>query len=218
VRYQFSQLLSVNLDSIAPPLVEPLDPILDQISLPPPYVDPKTHDHDDLTPLVRIVRHLKPKMILELGTAYGNTVANLCKVCEARILTVNALPEQLSGQFVTYALTKDEIGNVYRRYGFEDRVTQIYANTLDLDLMSHLGRPCVDLAIIDACHDTSYVISDFFKVLPVLNQTAIVLLHDTHPSMEDHLAGSYVACLKLRRQGFDIRYIQSTWWAIWQRR
>jgi len=218
VRYQFSQLPSVNLDSIAPPLVEPLDPILDQVSLPPPYVDPQTHDHDDVTPLMRIARHLDPKIILELGTACGNTVANLCKLCQARVITVNALPEHLSGKFVTYALTKDEIGNVYRRYGFENRVTQVYANTLDLDLTDHLARPCIDLAIIDACHDTSYVINDFFKVLPVLNNSATVLLHDTHPSMEDHLVGSYVACMKLRRKGFDIRHIRDTWWAIWERK
>jgi hypothetical protein len=33
--------------------------------------------------------------------------------------------------------------------------------------------------------------------------------------MRAHLGGSYIACMKLRRQGFDIRHLTGTWWAVW---
>ncbi len=115
----------------------------------------------------------------------------------------------------TYELDREEIGRVYRKFGFTDRVTQIFENTLTLDLSSYFAKPCIDLAIIDACHDTSYVLSDFKKIAPFVTLGGIVLLHDTHPSMRGHLSGSYIACMKLRQQGWNVKHIRGTWWGIW---
>ena len=188
-------------------------PILDEICL-PPYRGPR---HDDFTPLMKIAKHLDAKVILELGTAHGNTVANLCLQCpSAKIITVNAASTSQSGKLTTFELTPQEIGIVYRNHGFGERVTQILANTLTLDLSEHLRVASVDLAIVDACHDTEYVINDFHKVRDYVKRGGYVLLHDTHPSMTDHLIGSYRACMKLRKQGFDIRHIEGTWWALWE--
>ncbi len=155
--------------------------------------------------------------MLELGTAHGNTTANICRQCPgATVYTVNALPEQISGDIITFALTKDEIGRAFRRHGFGDRVTQIYANTLHLDLSPYLQPRTVDFAIVDACHDTPFVVNDFHKVEPYMKPGGLVLLHDTHPSMEEHLVGSYRACMLLRKQGYDIRHLEGTWWGVWQ--
>ncbi len=208
------RLPSVELDELAQPLNEPLNVILDHACM-PPYDGPKTHD--DMTAMMRLIKRNNPKIVLELGTAYGNTVANVCQNSNAAVITMNALPEQITGRAITYALNKDEIGRVYRKYGFQDRVTQIYENTLNFDHKRYFKTPCVDFAIIDACHDRAFVIMDFKKIIPMLNETATVLFHDTHPSMEKHLAGSYMACIKLRREGFDIKHIKNTWWAIWQK-
>lgn len=188
-------------------------PILDDICL-PPYHGPS--DHDDYLPLMSIAKNLRPKTVVELGTAHGNIAANICRQCpEAKIYTVNALAEQQTGNMATYELNQDEIGRVYRAHGYESRVIQILQNTMDLDLSGHLDGPIVDLAIIDACHDTDYVVNDFLKVQPFIRPNGIVLLHDTHPSMNDHLEGSYVACMKLRRKKYDVHHIKNTWWAIW---
>jgi hypothetical protein len=96
-------------------------------------------------------------------------------------------------------------------------VNQILANTLSIDLSAVLSNTAVDLAIIDACHDTEYVLSDFLKVAPYMRPGGVVLLHDTHPSMHGHLLGSYRACMQLRRKGFDLRYLAGTWWGVWQK-
>src|SRR5205823_1006557 len=93
---------------------------------------------------------------------------------------------------------------------------QIFENTLDLNLAEYMPLASVDLAIVDACHDTDYVVNDFLKVRPFVRAGGVVLLHDTHPSMAGHLAGSYTDCLLLRRQGFDIRQLTNTWWAVWR--
>jgi predicted O-methyltransferase YrrM len=209
------ELPSVALAEIATPLKEPLSVILEHACMPPYYG--WSTDHDDMEAMMRLVKCFDPKIVLEIGTAYGNTVANICQNSNAEVITINALPEQISGRETTYALNKDEIGSVYREYGFQRRVTQIFENTLDFNHQRYFEKPCVDFAIIDGCHDKKFVVNDFKKILPILNQRATVLFHDTHPSMDNHLAGSYRACVKLRREGFDIRHIENTWWAIWQR-
>src|ERR1700722_1407193 len=64
-------LRTVTLDSLAPTLPQTWKPILDHCCM-PPHAGWSTHE--DLIPLLRIVKHLDPKSVLEFGTAHGNTV------------------------------------------------------------------------------------------------------------------------------------------------
>jgi hypothetical protein len=204
--------VTMELDNLSSGNLPP--PILDDMCM-PPFVAPT--DHDDFTPLMHTARSLAARIIVELCTEHGNTVANLCNLLpECTIYTVNALAASQSGAMVTYELSEQEIGRVYKQHGFGGRVVQILANTLSLDLGQYLGRETVDLAIVDACHDTDYVLNDFSKVQPYVRPGGRVLFHDTHPSMFGHLRGSYKACLLLRRRGFDVRQLEDTWWAVWQ--
>jgi predicted O-methyltransferase YrrM len=206
------RLPSVPLSCIAGAVKYEKEPIRDDICMPPH----SSGTHDDFAALMGIVTALRPDTVLELGTAHGNTVANICRECpEARVYTVNAPPEEISGEMTTYVLSRDEIGRVYRQYGFSERVVQIYCDTLKLNLSAFLPGPVVDLAIVDACHDPEYVVNDFLKVNPYVRRGGMVLLHDTHPSMLGHLAGSYTGCMMLRRRGFDVCHVVGTWWGIW---
>jgi len=206
-------LPTIKLDALVPGSEVEIEPrIPEQICLPPMG----TKQHDDFTPLMKIARSLDAALIVELGTAHGNTVANLCRQCPAaRVFTVNAPATQQTGRLTTFALTVEEIGSVYRSHGYGPRVTQLFENTLKLDLSRHCTEGSVDLAVIDACHDTRYVINDFERVYPYVKRRGIVLLHDTHPSMSGHLIGSYTACMQLRKRGFDIRHLEDTWWGVW---
>ncbi len=215
---QFTQVMyglpTISLDELVDGREAPEAPILDDLCL-PNHAEPP--GHNDLIPLLTLLKNRQPAVVLELGTAHGNTTANICKQCpKAKVYSVNALPEQISGDIITFALTKDEIGRAFRKNGYSDRVQQIYANTLDLDLSPYLQPATVDFAIVDACHDTPFVINDFLKVAPFMKPGGLVLLHDTHPSMEEHLLGSYRACMYLKQKGYDIRHLQDTWWGVWQ--
>lgn len=170
--------------------------------------------HDDLTSLLNLLKEKTPKRVLELGTAHGNTVANIALNFDCEIYTVNALPEQLSGEVTTFSLSKNEIGRVYRKYDLKN-ITQIYENTLSMNLEKYIQKKSIDFAIIDACHDKEYVINDFLKIKPYLNIGATVVLHDTHPSREGHLIGSYDACIWLKLKGYNIKRIKDTWWGIY---
>lgn len=190
-------------------------PIMEDICL-PPYHGPT--DHDDYSPLAAIALTVAPHVAVEIGTAHGNLTANLCALCQdVLVYTVNAPAELQSGHNVTYYLDADAIGRVYRHHGFAPRVRQILCNSLDLELGSHLRSQAVDLAIIDGCHDVEFVLSDFQKIEPHLRPGGVVLLHDTAPTLAGHLAESYLACMLLRRRGFDVRYLVGTWWAVWRK-
>lgn len=206
-------LPSVAIDEIAPGIAL-APPIMDDICVPPYYA----FSHDDYEPLMRIAASVQPRLIIELGTAHGNTVANLCRQFpEAKVITVNSLPEQQTGETTTFSLNDSEIGRVYRRFGYAGRVVQVFQNTLTLDLSMHTPIASADLAIVDACHDRRFVENDFLKVAPYVKPGGIVLLHDTDASMEHHLWGSYLACVTLRRRGYDVRHVQGTWWGIWRK-
>ena len=110
------------------------------------------------------------------------------------------------------SVNRREIGRVYRKHGFESRVRQLFQNTLSLNLSEHTPTASIDLGRIDACHDTEFVLNDFYKIRDFVRPDGIVLFHDTHPSQNGHLAGSYRACLLLRKAGFDVKWIEDTWW------
>jgi hypothetical protein len=210
------RLPSISLESVVPQSIEVGELILDDICL-PPYFGPA--DHDDVHPLLCILRFVQPRIVVELGTGYGNSAANICRQCpDATVYTVSALPEQLTGVVITYELSRDEIGRVYRAHGFDNRVIQIHSNTVTVDWSRYFSNPVVNLALIDACHDFDYVVNDFERIRPYMHQEGLVLFHDTHPSMKGHLGGSYLACVELRRRGHDVRYLEGTWWAVWRNR
>lgn len=180
----------------------------------PPLYGPS--NHDDIGPMLAIVAARQPKLIVELGTGYGNGTANLAKTCpNARIVSVNAEAHDQGGYVTTFELSKQDIGKVYRQHGYGERVQQVFCDTLKADFGDFLQGLAADVAIIDACHDTPYVLNDFLKLTAFVRGGGIVLLHDTHPSLQGHLLGSYRACVELRRQGYDIRHLANTWWAVW---
>jgi predicted O-methyltransferase YrrM len=208
-------LPSVRLEEIVKPPVQIEPPIMEKICMPPYY---SVDDHDDFAPLMKLAKFIDPKVIVELGTAHGNTSANLALNCPgAKIVTVNAPVEVMTGVGTTFGLTREQIGCVYRNAGLGDRVTQVFENTLHLDLSKYVEKGSVDLGIVDACHDVEYVINDFHKVRPFMSERGVIVFHDTHPSMEGHVRHSYAACMQLRRAGFDIRHLADTWWGIWFR-
>lgn len=206
-------LPTLTIDEIAPAIAL-VPPIMDDICMPPYYAFP----HNDYEPLMRIAASVQPRLMIELGTAHGNTVANLCRQFpDAKVITVNSLPEHQTGETTTFSLDNSEIGRVYRLHGYARRVIQVLQNTLTLDLSGHAPKGSADLAIVDACHDRRFVENDFLKVVPYVRPGGVVLLHDTDASMEHHLWGSYVACVALRRRGYDVRHVKGTWWGMWRK-
>ncbi len=206
------QLPVVSINEIVENYQEHEPAILDEICL-PPYRG--NHKFNDYSILISLIHSKQPANILELGTAHGNTVANMCAECDAQVYTVNALPEQIEGSIITYTLCKDQIGIVYRKLGYENRVVQIYENTKSLNILDYVLPKSIDFVFIDACHDAEFVVNDFIKILPALSDRAIVLFHDTHPLADRRYLDSYLGCMFLRKIGYDVKQIASGSLAFW---
>ena len=206
------QLPQIDVDDLYPINVQELPSITERLCI-PPYKGDQTLK--DFSFLISLVKHKNPNIVLELGTAHGTTVANICAVCGAKIYTVNALAEETEGYNITFSLTKDEIGYVYRKNGYADRVVQIYENTRNLKILDWVDPKSVEFVIIDACHDAEFVVNDFLKILPSLSDDAIVLFHDTNPSLEKHCIDSYIGCMYLRKLGFKVNHLKESSWGVW---
>lgn len=169
---------------------------------------------NDITPLGWIADTLAPAHILELGTAHGWTTLLLAKLTGADIVTVNALPDQVRGRLITQKFTAEEIGRLFRGTEYEDRIQQVYANTLQFDAEQYATHfedtyNGFDLAIVDACHDEDFVLSDFHTCRKALAPGGVIMLHDVYDGSEP-----YEACVQLRNERYNIAQIAGTTWGI----
>ena len=187
------------------------EPIMEEICM-PPYYGP--NDKNDFYFLVSLAKQNNVKKVFEYGTAAGNTVANLCKFTDAKVTTLNAVEGDTTGKYRTYDFDENSIGQIYRKYGYSDRVTQVFSDSLEF-VPETIADEGYDLVIIDACHDFEYVLSDFLSIFQLVNKNGYVLFHDCDPSMVGHLEGPWRACTHLRHAGFNIRHVENTWWGIW---
>jgi hypothetical protein len=125
-----------------------------------------------------VMRNVKPKTALEIGTADGlTTVLMTVNSPESHVYTVNIPPAEVrsgkGGKFVTGAWEMDRIGKSYKDRGLKN-ITQILENTATWK--PDIGT--INVSFIDGCHDTKFVYNDTRKVLKHCPQGGFVLWHD----------------------------------------
>jgi len=149
----------------------------------------------DAESIATVVRNCEATAALEIGTSTGRgTVLMAANAPQARIYTVNIPPEEIvtgsGGRYTTIALAKEDIGKEYRARGMHN-ITQIYANTATWVPEIEL----IDVAFIDGCHDTEFVINDTRKILPFIRPGGFLLWHDFNPSLSDKFEWLRSVCL-----------------------
>lgn len=138
--------------------------------------DRKYHDAEVLTTLAANSNG----NIIEIGTSSGRGTYKLATNTSGMVYTVNALPEQITGEAVTHALTKNQIGS----YLVEKRIAnfqQIYANSLTWEVTENIKN--VSMTFIDGCHDEQYVCSDSKKVFNHIHKNGFIVWHDFNPTL-----------------------------------
>lgn len=144
-------------------------------------------DSSNLIIVNKIVKYLEPQIIVEIGTYRGRTTYNMAKnSIKSKIITIDIADIEtniFSGVDMKYHLSKDEVGTLYKGSEVEDRITQIYSDSLSIEcqlqLDQQLGNNKIDFAFIDGGHDYDSVRHNFEElILPRLNIGGVVIFDD----------------------------------------
>jgi len=131
--------------------------------------------------IYRIVRYLKPKNILELGTSFGITTSYMAIANpEARIVTLEGCPNISSVAQKNF--NKINAGNIELVIGaFDDKLSDILKNKQNFDLL-----------FIDGNHSKEPTIRYFEQLLPNINNDSIIIFDDIHWSEGMEEAWNYI--------------------------
>lgn len=133
-----------------------------------------------------VVKHIKARKVLEIGTYDGNTALVLAANVDAAgvVVTVDLPPDFSTDEQDSLAYSdgefnltpRNELGRQYKTHNLEARIKQVYGDSGKLD-WGTLGGP-FDLVFIDGCHTEAYVRSDSENAMKHLASGGIILWHD----------------------------------------
>ncbi len=127
--------------------------------------------------LFRLVNHIKPQHIIELGTSLGITTSYIAKaIPQSTIYTLEGSPEIAQEANKTFAKLK--LNNIQQIVGNIDK-------TLD-NVLSKLGT--IDFAFLDANHTEEATWRYFNLIAQRCTQDSVVVLDDIHYSPDMHKA------------------------------
>lgn len=144
----------------------------------------------ELVVVASIVKHLRARRILEIGTSNGNTTLNMAANADedARVTTVD-LPPDFQGEFALdipdaakNATERQQVGAHFKGHSLARQITSVFADSATLD-WSTLAGP-FDLIFIDGCHAHDYVIRDTENALRQVRPGGVILWHD-YGTIED---------------------------------
>lgn len=136
----------------------------------------------ELAPLLALVRRLRPRVVVEIGTARGGTLYAWCRVAhpEATIVSIDLPGGRYGGGYA------DEDERVFERYaGDRQEIHFIRADSHEASTRARLeeilrGRP-IELLMIDGDHTYEGVKQDFEMYAPLVAAGCPVVFHDILP-------------------------------------
>jgi hypothetical protein len=186
-----------------------LEPILDDPSI---YVYRHAEDVNqrrirDAESLGAVVRNTYPGICLDIGTAEGHSAALMSfNAPNTQIYTINIPPEEMNqrdaGKLTTITLERERIGSYYRSRNLGN-ITQILENTAHWQ--PDIGK--IDVAYVDGCHDTQFIINDTKKILANCKTGSYILWHDFNLDLIHKYEWIYSVCLGVEKL-FANKYIK----------
>lgn len=188
----------------------------------PPHLKGDT-DEGQLKFMLRLIKWLGPKTIVELGTFRGRTALNFAHYSQkdARVLTVDLPIEDIAkaqtrrpdamyhGADAGFMQSEEGIGSAFKGRKERGKITQQFADctcpgTLLDTLENWLRGETVDFAYIDAAHTKEGVTAQFRSLLPLMSKGGVIVLDDY---MRDAFMGVSHAALDLSERGFVFYFL-----------
>jgi predicted O-methyltransferase YrrM len=133
-----------------------------------PNTFPNAVDDATAAMLYSLVRLVQPDIVLEIGTAYGNSALAIGQ----------ALEDNKKGKLYTIDPIEREIANIaIKKSGLKHRINYILGYSYDV--IPSLGLPQIDIAFIDANHSGEHPSRDFHLVHDLLRPGGFLVFHDS---------------------------------------
>jgi hypothetical protein len=133
-----------------------------------------------------LVKSIKPKILVELGTHSGNSYFSFCQAVDNyNTLTKCFAVDTWEGDQHSGFYGKDVLEDVskYNDKYYKD-FSRLSIMTFD-DAVCHFYDGTVDILHIDGLHTYEAVKHDFEKWLPKMSEKGVILLHDTQVKKGD---------------------------------
>jgi predicted O-methyltransferase YrrM len=135
--------------------------------------------------LCALVRHLRPSVILEIGTFNGNTTLQLAANASetTKIYTLDlpwdacASPEAGTGDIVFITSEKRKALR-FACTEQESKIERLYGDSLSVNFSDLLRGEKADFIFVDAGHSYECVTNDSEKSFSVLNKGGVIIWHD----------------------------------------
>jgi predicted O-methyltransferase YrrM len=157
--------------------------------------------------MAQLVRHFRPKTILEVGTYRGTTTRLLLDnmPADARIYTIDLPLDTKASEIAALSderlLEHRQVGVEYRDHPLAKNVTQILGNTLEPETWGQVPGG-IDFVFIDASHSYEAVRNDTEHVWPKLSAQGVVLWHDySETESPERGVGKYIRERMAREPG-----------------
>jgi len=133
----------------------------------------------EITNFVKLIQHLKPKYILEIGTARGGTLFLLTKLSHpnAHIISMD-LPGGIHGG--GYPSSRIPLYKSFSSYG--QKITLIREDSHKISMLNRvkdiLKKEKLDILFIDGDHTYEGVKKDFEMYSPLVRKSGLIIFHD----------------------------------------
>ncbi|MBU4501396.1 MAG: class I SAM-dependent methyltransferase [Nanoarchaeota archaeon] len=143
----------------------------------------------EILELLRILGKMKPKTVLEIGTANGGALFLFSRISskDATIISLD-LPEDLGGAYLKWRVP------MYKSFALNDQ--KIYPIRADSHsqktlerIMAILDGREIDFLFIDGDHSYNGVKKDFKMYSPLVKERGIIAFHDIVPGPKENVGG-----------------------------
>jgi predicted O-methyltransferase YrrM len=134
----------------------------------------------DTHAVLTLLAHVRPRRVLEIGTALGHMTANLTEWSpdDALVYTIGIVQgmEQFSIAEQRYEVpSKEELGKFTNHFGKASKVIAVVGDSLQCDFTQFAP---LDFAFIDGAHDKAHVLGDTRNAYSVLRPGGCIVWHD----------------------------------------
>jgi len=144
----------------------------------------------EIAKLLEIVKKLKPKLILEIGTAGGGTLFLFSRIADPEAIVISVdLPDGAFGG--GYPKWKMPLFEEFAKNGQNIKLLRAdshNAETIDL-IKTALGDRLIDFLFIDGDHTYEGVKMDFEMYSPLVRKGGIIAFHDIVPGPPENVGG-----------------------------